>query len=82
MPYVSHEKFKQLLKEAEKNLSKIEYQYEKAVWYSRRHAMQFGADEDKLRVAIYEYYRKRDLQLDYHERMVSKRWNWSMLRYW
>ena len=82
MPYVSHEKFKRLLKEAEKNLSKIEYQYEKAVWYSRRHAMQFGADEDKLRVAIYEYYRKRDLQLDYHERMVSKRWNWSMLRYW
>ena len=82
MPYVSSEKFKKLSKEAEKNLSKIEYQYEKAVWYSRRHAMQFGADEDKLRVAIYEYYRKRDLQLDYHERMVSKRWNWAMLRYW
>lgn len=82
MPYVSHEKFQKLAKEAEKNLSKIEYQYEKAVWYSRRHAMQFGADEDKLRVAIYEYYRKRELQLDYHERIVGKRWRWETLDYW
>ena len=82
MPYVSSEKFKKLSKEAEKNLSKIEYQYEKAVWYSRRHAMQFGADEDKLRVAIFEYYRKRDLQLDFHERMLYKKWRWDTLEYW
>jgi len=82
MPYVSSEKFKQLAKEAERNLSKIEYQYEKAVWYSRRHAMQFGADEEKLKIAIYEYYRKRDLQLDFHEKLVSKRWDWASLRYW
>lgn len=82
MPYVSHDKFQKLAKEAEKNLSKVEHQYEKATWYARRHAMAFGANEEKLKVAIYEYYRKRDLKLDYHERLMYKRWRWDTLEYW
>ena len=82
MPYVSTEKFNELLKEAEKSTTKIELQYEKAVWYSRRHAMRYGADEEKLRVAIFEYYRKRELQLDYHEKKIYKRWRWETLDYW
>jgi len=82
MPYVSHEKFLKLAKEAEKNCKKVEYLYEKATWYSRRHAMLFGADEVKLRSAIFEYYRKRELKLDYHERIVVKRWRWETLDYW
>lgn len=82
MPYVTTEKFNKLLKEAEKAAPIVELQYEKAVWYSRRNAMRYGADEDKLRVAIFEYYRKRDLRLDYHERMIYKRWRWETLDYW
>lgn len=82
MPYVSSDKFAKLEKEALASLGTVEHQYEKAVWYSRRHAMRFGADEDKLRVAIFEYYRKRDLKLDYHERILYKRWRWDTLEYW
>lgn len=82
MPYVTTEKFNKLLKEVEKVAPIVELQYEKATWYARRHAMAFGADEDKLRVAIFEYYRKRDLRLDYHERMIYKRWRWETLDYW
>ena len=81
-PFVSHSKFKQLEKEMSRDLSKIEHQYEKATWYAKRHAMAFGADEDKLRTAIFEYYRKRELQLDYHERILRKKWDWASLEYW
>jgi len=82
MPYVSSKEFAKLEKEATADLTRIESQYEKATWYSRRHAMAFGANEDKLRVAIFEYFRKRDLKLDYHERIVAKRWRWDTLDYW
>jgi len=82
MPYVSSKEFAKLEKEASADLTRIESQYEKAIWYSRRHAMAFGANEDKLRVAIFEYFRKRDLKLDYHERIVAKRWRWDTLDYW
>ena len=79
MPYVSRDKFLKLQKEQLEIIERADAHWEKAVWYSRRHAMLFGHEEIPLRNAIYEYLRKRDLQLDYIQ-VSTKRtlWSWNL----
>ena len=77
MPYVSRDKFLKLQRERIAIIERADAHWEKAVWYSRRHSMLYGHEEIPLRNAIYEYLRKRDLKLDYHQ--VSTRrtlWSW------
>lgn len=80
MPYVNTHRFLELQKRSMELEERAIVHYERANWYARRHAMAYGHDEIPLRNAIFEYFRKRDLKLDYHE-VSPKIWNWHLCNF-